>query len=418
MYESYLALIQGEENSENLTTLIDSAVDLEKISAFKSRTKPGDEASALVIDLGGSSLKLSFLKWRCSEPDAKPTFEIIMNKRLDFAAENRKDPLNQYSWNDWVSRKVGWFLDEIHKHAPTTLVPRTAALSFSFKIKQTALSSAEFVDCHKHWWFSRRGLRSKDIVSDLNASLRDANVDLSVNCVMNDVIATFMSGVALNMKNFMGLIIGTGTNAGYVINKNGRSVLVNSEWAGFGIDKLVEIDECSKKFTADEETGGSYYLLEILTAGMRMAEIIQERMRELKTFDETEISALTNMRIYEIFNKVSEDGRSGEISEFERTVCAVFKDFKRRAYMLLAPMILAIMKDHNEFSLITNGTIAGMEYDTQILREELLKAIETLLPSPKVLLGISYEANGSLVGAAFTSIAFADETANTESVGN
>lgn len=415
IYAKYISLIENQENSEHLTELWDSTIDIQKAKDFRNKTEEGDSQSVVVIDLGGSSLKLSFIKWRCgNKKDKKGEFNIVKNRRLNFSIENETDTLNSYPWYDWVAKKVGIFLKDLKREFPDIKISKSASLSFSFKIKQTGLSSAEFVDFHKHWWFSPAGLNSKDIVEDINKSLIRQNINLEINCVVNDVIATFMSGIAFNMENFMSIIVGTGTNAGYMIKRNDKPMLVNSEWACFNIDGLFAVDECSRQAVAQMETGKEHLLLEVLTAGMKMDEIIRERIRLLKTFSNEDINSLDAKHIYTIYEKLSKIdlSRRNVVTPFELTVFRVFKDFKTRAYRILAPMILAAMKDLNTFSIITNGTIIGMPYDTHILTYELKNAVQQIIPAQKHLNMIYFEENASLIGAAFTSIVFSDEKRN------
>jgi len=415
IYSSYLSLIKREESSVELDRLSDSSIDMQKAFEFRNRIKEGDERTTVVVDLGGSSLKLSFIKWSCVGQDREQIFEIIRNERYEFEVENQIEPLDSYLWSDWIVKKLKIFLSEIQSETPTVKIPSTAALSFSFKIKQSTLSSAEFVEYHKHWWFLPVELGSKDIVKEINDSLARENIDLRVNCVVNDVIATFMSGVAQGMNNFASVIIGTGTNAGYLINCNGRWRLVNSEWASFEIKDLITVDECSQKCRVDRGTGNTYLELEVLTAGMKMDEIIRERIRQFKEFPEADVSALSTRKIYEIYNRLARLDMSkttNDVTRFEYLVFRVFKAFKTRAYRILAPMLLAAVKDFDRFSVITNGTIVGMPYDSHVLRYELLRAIENVLPTKKHLVDVYYEENGSLIGAAFTSIVFSDDIGN------
>ncbi|ELA40843.1 uncharacterized protein VICG_02120 [Vittaforma corneae ATCC 50505] len=407
MYDRYLSLIISEQERPEFEKFEDSMIDIKEVNTFRSQIKNDMDITVLVIDLGGSSLKISLIKCIYKKDNIKPEFDIIKNKRLDFAVENNIEPLSKYSWNNWVAKKTNEFLNELKNEAPRIQVPETAALSFSFTIKQTSLSSAEFVACKKHWWFSPEGLNSNNIVEDLNKSLNLEKIKIKANCVLNDVIATLMTGFALNLKNPIGMIIGTGTNAGYLIKKNDKVVLVNTEWAAFDIDNIFNIDECSKKFFVDGQTKSEYRKLEVLTAGMKLEEIIKERIKELEVFEESEIDSLDTFKIYDICKKVSNSDVNREnITLFERTICEVFKDFKKRTYKILAPMILAAAQDNDEFSLITNGTILGMEYDNILLRKELSKCNKNILPKPKRLIGIYYHENASLIGAAFTSIIF------------
>lgn len=396
IYERYCEVIKKQENNEH--SLYDSMIDISK----KPKVEDGDK-TVLVVDLGGSSLKISLLKYYLNKEENKFNFEVIKNKKYILSEVNKIEQLSKYLWHEWIALKINEFI--IDKELKGISMPKTAGLSFSFSIRPISLSSAIFMGYHKDWWFSTEGLKGHDIVEDLNQSLRDKGIDIKINCVLNDVIATYMSGVSKGLHNFMGLIIGTGTNAGYLINDKmkGEKRLINSEWACFEIEDLIEIDECTKKSFMNKELNKPYMKLEILTAGLKLEEIIKNHLRNLEMFEENDIEVLSIKNLY-LIHKLRLENNEKDMGILTSHALKILEEVRIRAYKLLVPMILAVFKDEEEFSLVTNGTILGMEYDQGLLEKEIKEFMTSQKLDTKRFKGISFVEDGSLLGLAYTSI--------------
>lgn len=236
LYNQFCDLIKRESHSNNMTQFIDSMVDLEFLEKGIQKEQV---FSSLAIDLGGSSLKISTVVISC-KVGQRPEFMAVDSMKFHYSDE--KDfVLKNLKWNDWTAVKIKKYL--IEKQAIEMIgVGRPiqyGSLTFSFKIKQRALNFATVEECNKNFEFSREGLLDVNIVEELNNSLENVGMRLRIRCVINDVIATFVTAYALGHKNPVGIIVGTGTNAGFIIKKAGKSTIINSEWGSTRFDKNI-----------------------------------------------------------------------------------------------------------------------------------------------------------------------------------
>lgn len=396
LYESYRKVIKSEEHS--IKNFRDSKIDMMK------RNQPRSDKNYLAIDLGGSSLKIAYikLKYPRMSSDQKIQFERLCN--VVYKYENEKDLKNQI-WHKWIANKVKLFIDDLKKL--NIALPTSAAFTFSFKLNQETLSKAVFESCTKDWHFSKESLRSDDVVEDLNKSLEEAlgkealggetleSNSLRVNCVLNDVVATYMTGVANNMHDPISLIIGTGTNAGYRISGNGKSHIINSEWASFDVMN-IGMDEITSKFLTTE-TGEKLYPFEVLTAGLRFEKIVKEKLRSTEKYTEEELSAIdvSHMKI-----------NSSHSSELMKDLNKVVESFKKRAYRLMAPLIVAIKAGRGDISIIANGTIISHSYDQLRLTSEIEKFVKVLTPRRETKIRLIFEEDASLIGSVYTNDLF------------
>lgn len=210
-----------------------------------------------------------------------------------------------------------------------------------------------------------------------------------------------MTGLSLKMKNPISAIFGTGTNGGYTIpsfNSQEGERLINPEWANADISNLGFIDDVSKEFFRDGEK--ELCQVEVLTAGLRLSEIIRAKLITMGYSDEKTVQSLNNKAIYAIIDK-----DSNERTLIESIIHGSVSQFKRRGYKIIAPIILAASGSNKEFSVVTNGTFAGKEFDQEILNEELQAAKNNIDETKyKEIVEIRFVNNASLYGAAYTSL--------------
>lgn len=392
IYNQYCEIIEKE--SKNLNNFRDSKTTQGDVVNVRAMLSSYIGRTVLVIDLGGSSLKIAIVKCtsrKGENDDEIPEISIVRSEVVDLKTANDLSDLKKYTWHDWAAEKVKEFIQE------TEEVPETGVLCFSFEINQKTPFSATFVKCQKYWWFSTEGLENQNVTDALNKSIREVGLKITINGILNDSVATFMTGAYLGSNNTIGLVLGTGTNASYSIGEEGK--IINSEWASFEVDKLISIDEISASFFTDSKTGEAYRPLEVLVAGMKFPEIVKAKLVDMgHTGDRT--TDLTVAKIYEIV----ENNDGSKLDEFEEAVNSIFLSFKRRAYRILAPLILSAGYDpRDEFSLILNGTILGKEKDRELLKMELISFMKRRKLPEDEMLAYIYEKDASLIGSAFMS---------------
>lgn len=256
----------GQKNN-----FFDSLVDIQALRKFNKN----ESKSTLVIDVGGTFLKIAFVKIspkNSEKVEYEPEVEIF---KFDYKSEQGKLPLEQQKWNDWVADIIS---EKVNKDMLTGV--ENAALTFSYAMNQTSLDHATIHSIAKDWKFSKEpGFMDLDIVDSLNTSLRNRGLKITVNCILNDSIATYMKGIMKDREGaYIGFINGTGCNAAYEVEKNGRSILVNSEMAKTKISNkiLTGVDQEVVKKLEDDNL--SYNLLEVLIAGYKFLEIVKKEI--------------------------------------------------------------------------------------------------------------------------------------------
>lgn len=398
IYNRYKNVIKQEAIEK--THFEDSMIDVEL--ARDMLDKIDKESSILLIDFGGSSLKFAVVNIKQNKETSELAFEFVVEKSFYFKDENEvyaeNERLYNFTWNYWVSRKLKGFLQDKQ-------MPKSAALTFSSRINQVAHDKAYFKlsSFKKDWWFKKNTNIDEeiDVVAALNQSLEEFEINFKVTCVLNDAIATYMTGLSLKMKNPISAIFGTGTNGGYTIpsfNSQEGERLINPEWANADISNLGFIDDVSKEFFRDGEK--ELCQVEVLTAGLRLSEIIRAKLITMGYSDEKTVQSLNNKAIYAIIDK-----DSNERTLIESIIHGSVSQFKRRGYKIIAPIILAASGSNKEFSVVTNGTFAGKEFDQEILNEELQAAKNNIDETKyKEIVEIRFVNNASLYGAAYTSL--------------
>ncbi|KAM0679468.1 N-acetylglucosamine kinase 1 [Glugoides intestinalis] len=405
IYKRYTRVISKENKKKGVFE--DSMIDV--AFARKMVRKINRENSILLIDFGGSSLKFAVVDIKQKKEADGLDFQFVVEKSFYFKDANKRceenEKLYNFTWNDWASRKLKDFL--VNMKNDEMQIPTSAALTFSSRVNQVAHNLAYFKlsDFKKDWWFKKEveSEQGIEVVAALNQSLKENEITLQVSCVLNDAIAAYMTGLSLEMKNPIGAIFGTGTNGGYTIpefNGETRERLINPEWANADISNLSFIDDASKKFFSDNEK--QLCQLEVLTAGLRLSEIIREKLLSKGLSDEETLSSLNNEKIYGIIDK-----EPGARSQVEEEIYRAVFEFKRRGYKIIAPIILAASGSNKEFSVVTNGTFAGKRFDQEILREVLEEAKSNIPETQdKKIIEIRFVSNASLYGAAYASLIF------------
>ncbi|XP_037094691.1 hexokinase type 2-like isoform X2 [Pollicipes pollicipes] len=164
--------------------------------------------------------------------------------------------------------------------------------TFSFPCSQHGLTEARLVQWTKG--FSCSGVEGEDVVRLLEEAIqRRGDVQIKVCAVLNDTTGTLMSCAWKKHDTYVGLIIGTGTNACYVERlenvelwdgswEEPRQVLINTEWGAFGnkgelgfilTDYDREIDQHS--------INPGRQLFEKMISGMYMGELVRLVLQRL-----------------------------------------------------------------------------------------------------------------------------------------
>lgn len=187
---------------------------------------------------------------------------------------------------------------------------------------------------------------------------------------MNDAIATYLSGSAYKYKDHIAIILGTGTNSAFAIQKNtGKYVLMNSEWstADIPLSILTPSDLVALKGLKTDIAG--YF--ELITSGLKFVDIIKEEMRLNHGIDPDSIS----------IDKIRDVFYNNEIASMKDEILKnVVMAYKIRAYKMISGLILASMKSKGSysFSIVTNGSGLSNAKDSEILEESMKYVLNVL----------------------------------------
>jgi len=133
---------------------------------------------------------------------------------------------------------------------------------------------------------------NKDVVALLNEALARKNVKVHVTALVNDTVGTLMSHAYNDPGTYVGVILGTGTNAAYVEKvsaipkwKGGPvesgEMIINCEWGAFDNERVVlPFNKYDQKMD-EESTNPGEQTFEKMISGMYLGEIVRQVIVEL-----------------------------------------------------------------------------------------------------------------------------------------
>ncbi|XP_043209946.1 hexokinase type 2-like isoform X3 [Amphibalanus amphitrite] len=164
--------------------------------------------------------------------------------------------------------------------------------TFSFPCSQHGLTEARLTQWTKG--FSCSGVEGEDVVKLLEEAIeRRGDVKIKVCAVLNDTTGTLMSCAWKNHNTYIGLIIGTGTNACYVERlenvglwdgdwEEPKQVLINTEWGAFGGGG--DLDSVLTEYDRDidqHSINPGRQLFEKMISGMYLGEVARQLVQKL-----------------------------------------------------------------------------------------------------------------------------------------
>jgi hexokinase len=192
----------------------------------------------LAIDLGGSNFRL--LRMILSEGGKCEVFPKL------FA-------LTDAHMTSDAETLFGFIAECLLEFAPETIGAAEntpLGFTFSFPVQNTSISHGFLTKWTKG--FSATGCVGNDVSALLETELKKRNMSIKVGAIINDTVATMMAKTLEYKDCFLGLIIGTGTNACYYekvsnvekwdenemeMYKNEEGVVINIEWGNYGAGK-------------------------------------------------------------------------------------------------------------------------------------------------------------------------------------
>ncbi|TPX71637.1 hexokinase [Chytriomyces confervae] len=154
--------------------------------------------------------------------------------------------------------------------------------TFSFAVNQVSINSGFLMGWNKG--FSASDCVGKDAVVLLQDAFKRKRMNVSVTALVNDTTGTLVSHAYSAPDTYVGVILGTGTNAAYVekienITKykkdpaGAKDMIINTEWGAFD-DEMVVIPRTKYDHKVDRGTANAKsWTFEKLISGMYLGEI-------------------------------------------------------------------------------------------------------------------------------------------------
>ncbi|KAL5471281.1 hypothetical protein EMCRGX_G029378 [Ephydatia muelleri] len=292
-----------------------------------------------------------------------------MDKRLRIDDKTKQS--TQQELFNFVAQ-VLWEFEEEHKITENLPI----GFTFSFPVQQTGLISGTLIEWTKD--FTAAGAVGQDVTKMLEAALkRKGTIARDVVALVNDTTGTQMAMGIHDPDCYVGVILGTGTNACYLEDlkavkkhkgeSNGHThVIINTEWGAFGDDGSLkkwrtsfdrDLDlhtENRMKQIFEKMISGRYLgemvrlvLVQLQDDGLFLVGNASDKLRtpqvfessylsDIETGDSTDLSACKA-----IFQKLGIDGATDGDCRIVRRVCEAIST---RAARLAAMGIVTILR--------------------------------------------------------------------------
>ncbi|KAJ1564411.1 glucokinase, partial [Cladochytrium tenue] len=214
--------------SEMQKGLEDDSHSLRMIPTHVVRRPTGHETgSYLAMDLGGSNFRVCEVVLEGNG--------VARTRQRKFVVPDAVKTGPGRALFDYLADAVAGFLVEI---GADLLAPRKLGFTFSFAIRQTAINQGYLLLWNKG--FSASSVVGSDVVALLQAALDRRGLKVTVTALVNDTTGTLISHCYSKPNTYVGVILGTGTNAAYIERSENivkfrdrvptGEMVINTEW--------------------------------------------------------------------------------------------------------------------------------------------------------------------------------------------
>ncbi|KAJ1553137.1 hexokinase A [Cladochytrium tenue] len=262
--------------------LLDDNQTLKMIPSHVIRRPNGNEVgSFLALDLGGSNFRV-----------CEVTLEgngITRMRQKKYAVRQELQTGGATELFNFFADCVAAFVAEGGETAHTGA--KKLGFTFSFPIHQTSINHGTLVQWTKG--FTASGVVGKDVVDLLQEAFHRKQVNIEVTALVNDTTGTLISHAYQSPNTFIGVILGTGTNAAYVEQINNISklknpgafespeMIINTEWGAFDQENVVlpitEYDAAVDRASPNPRQ----QTFEKLISGMYLGEVVRLALVDL-----------------------------------------------------------------------------------------------------------------------------------------
>ncbi|KAI9352039.1 hypothetical protein BDR26DRAFT_850252 [Obelidium mucronatum] len=249
------------------------------------RPKGNETGSYLALDLGGTNFRVCEVtldghgKTRSRQSKHTVTDDLKTGTGealFDFFAENVKQFLLNDGQNEITEKEL-----EAKEYK--------LGFTFSFAVNQVSINEGYLMVWNKG--FSASDCIEKNVVTLLQDAFKRKRLNVKVTALVNDTTGTLVSHAYTAPDTYVGVILGTGTNAAYVekienITKfksagHAKDMIINTEWGAFD-DEMVVIPRT--KYDHKVDRGTAHYktwTFEKLISGMYLGEIVRYVLADL-----------------------------------------------------------------------------------------------------------------------------------------
>ncbi|KAK8106573.1 hexokinase [Apiospora kogelbergensis] len=241
-----------------------------------------EEGSFLVIDLGGTNLRICWITLKTNE---KPT---EMEQKRYYLPAAIKTSTSEELWT-MISVTIEEFIKEFKLHDGSA-EPLPLGFTFSFPLEQDYINHGEL----KTWTkgFDIKGMEGEDIAKQFRANLEKHRLPVKLVSVINDTTGAMIASAYLDPQTIVGGIFGTGCNAAYMENvgsipklktslPDDTMIAINCEYGAFDNSHQVlprtkyDIEICRESARPDQQA------FEKMSAGLYLGEIFRLAMLDL-----------------------------------------------------------------------------------------------------------------------------------------
>lgn len=243
---------------------------LKMLPSYVTARPVGTESgSVLALDLGGSNFRVCLV-------NLEGQGLVRMKQRKYVVSEDLKKGSGKQLF-DFFADCIAKFLIELGLEPETY---RPLGFTFSFPVKQEAIDQGRLM----HWnkGFTCSGVEGKDVGSLLNEALERRDVGVRVKAIVNDTVGTLIAHAYNDPQTYIGVILGTGTNAAYVENVEEISktplvsptgeMIVNTEWGAYSEPSVLPLTRYDRALDR-ASSNPKAQIFEKMISGMYLGEI-------------------------------------------------------------------------------------------------------------------------------------------------
>ena len=261
--------------SEMKKGLANDNQNLRMLPSFVTARPTGTEiGTVLALDCGGSNFRVCLV-----------TLEgqgLIRSKQGKYVLPEHLKSGSGVALFDFFADSIKKFLDDIGMVINPNGPPKPLGFTFSFPVYQTSIDEGYLIQWNKG--FTVTGVAGLDVSSLLNEALGRKNLNIEVTAVVNDTVGTLIAHSYKDPQTYIGVILGTGTNAAYVekieevkktdLKSSTGEMIINTEWGAYNEPSILPITKYDTILDR-QSVNPKIQIFEKMIAGMYLGEIVR-----------------------------------------------------------------------------------------------------------------------------------------------